>query len=40
MTISDAWNYLNSLGIYTKEEFKKAEIKNKLEIGFFVSPVK
>lgn len=40
MTIADAWNYLNSLGIYTKEEFRKARNKNKLEIGFFVSPVK
>ena len=41
MTYGEAWEYLNSLGIYTMEEFQKERKKpeNRIEIGMFVSEV-
>ena len=40
MTQKEAWKYLNSIGIYTYEELKKAVNKINIPIGMFTEEFK
>lgn len=37
--VKDVWKVLNSLGVYTYEDFEKFSEKYKLDIGMFTSPL-